>query len=356
MRVVVVGPTYPEAFAENISAALARAGASVTHVDSRSLVATVLARDGVVPRAVGAFERIALEQARLRRQLLGRPFADRVAAGMPDLVISTDGTLRRGDLVEARSRLGRGVPWVLWYPDHMANLGAQDALAAGYDRLYFKDALLVRRLAAMTGLPVRFLPEACDPFRHRPVDPTGDEASRYAADLALAGNMYAYRAEILKLLPAALDLRLYGKRARNATVRDAWFTGEFVADRAKSLAFGCAVAVLNTMHYAEIESVNARLFEATGCGALVLSDWRPGIDKLFVDGDEILTFRTVDELLSRWRSIEEMSEQERQTMRARAVARAHADHAYPDRLAVVFDDLGFSQLDWVRHPDGATCC
>lgn len=356
MNVAVIGPTYPESFAENIGNVLVRAGASVTLVDSRSSLTTVLARNGSVPRGVRALERVAIQEPRLRHMMLGRPLASRVREAAPDLVISTDGSLRRDDLLAARRASPGAPPWALWFPDALSNLGAQDALAAGYDRLYFKDALLVKRLRAMTRLPVAFLPEACDPFRHRPVVPTHAERDRFGCDMALAGNMYAYRVEILKRLPQTLDIRLYGNPARNASVPHDWFTRQYVVDRDKSLAFGCATAVLNTMHFAEIESVNARLFEATGCGALVLTEWRPGLEELFEDGTEVLTFRSVDELMSVWGSVASMTDIERDDLRRGAVRRAHRSHAYVDRLATMFEDLGFPQLAWVRHPQEAGCC
>lgn len=356
MKVTVIGPTYPEAFAENIGNVLARAGAVVTHVDSRSRLTTVLARDGNVPRGVRAVERLVVQEARLRRRLLSGPLASRIAHADPDLVISTDGALRYEDLTAGRRVVAGSTPWVLWYPDHLGNLGAQDALAAGYDRLYFKDAMLVERLRQMTSLPASLLREACDPFRHHPVTPTRAEYQRYTCDLSLAGNMYPYRAEVLAQLPRSIDVRLFGNRARNTSMPADWFTEEYVTDRAKSLAFGCATAVLNTMHYAEIESVNARLFEATGCGALVLSEWRPGIDELFVDGEELLTFRTAQDMVSAWRTIEEMLPEERDSVRVAAVRRAHAKHTYVDRLSRMFEDLGLPQLSWVRHPPELICC
>ena len=48
--------------------------------------------------------------------------------------------------------------------------------------------------------------------------------------------------------------------------------------------FRSATGVLNTMHLSEVAGVNARLFEAAGCGAAVLTDFRPTIPDLFAVG------------------------------------------------------------------------
>jgi spore maturation protein CgeB len=41
---------------------------------------------------------------------------------------------------------------------------------------------------------------------------------------------------------------------------------------------------------------NMRLYEATGCGALVISDFAPDVPEIFQPGREIVTYRTISEL------------------------------------------------------------
>ena len=67
-------------------------------------------------------------------------------------------------------------------------------------------------------------------------------------------------------------------------------TGRYLACDEKARIFRSAAGVLNTMHPAEVAGVNARLFEAAGRGAAVLTEFRQTVPDLFDIGSEILTF------------------------------------------------------------------
>ena len=58
-------------------------------------------------------------------------------------------------------------------------------------------------------------------------------------------------------------------------------TGRYLAREEKARVFRSAAGVLNTMHLAEVNGVNARLFEAAGCGAAVLTEFRSTVPELF---------------------------------------------------------------------------
>ncbi|MEX2553232.1 MAG: glycosyltransferase, partial [Actinomycetota bacterium] len=252
----------------------------------------------------------------------------------PEVVISTDGYLRPEDL--RRWRAATNATWALWYPDALSNLGAQDALVAPYDWLFFKDPHLVHRLTTMTSLAVHFLPEACNPKRHRPYEfSTARERAEYTCDVALFGNLYAYRVRVLEQLDRNLDLRLYGSRVRNAEPPEGTFTGRYVVGREKGLALRGARVLLNTLHYGEIESMNARLFEAAGCCAFIVTEWRPGLAKFFEDGREVISFRTVAELKSVLRDVLAWPALERERVAEAARTRAHREHTYERRLDVM---------------------
>jgi spore maturation protein CgeB len=92
------------------------------------------------------------------------------------------------------------------------------------------------------------------------------------------------------------------------------------------------------MHPAEIEGVNLRLFEAAGCGAAVLTEFRPTLPDLFSTGDEVLAFRDFEELIIQARGLLEDGGLSAKLGDA-AAARAHADHTYEKRLAVLLEKL-----------------
>jgi spore maturation protein CgeB len=93
------------------------------------------------------------------------------------------------------------------------------------------------------------------------------------------------------------------------------------------------------MFYAEIEGLNCTLFEAAGCGAFQIADWKPSLPELFEPEREVVTFRTRQELKERVDYYLAHPE-ERQEIADRAYARAHREHTYEARFNKMFEILG----------------
>ena len=96
--------------------------------------------------------------------------------------------------------------------------------------------------------------------------------------------------------------------------------------------------VLSTMPPAEIAGVNGRLFQVTGCGAAVLTEFRPAVPELFAVGDEVLAFRDFDELVGQaTRLLNETSLTAR--LGATAARRVDRDHTYELRVAAIMEKV-----------------
>ena len=195
MRVGVIGPVGSERFAENIADALQAMGHQVTQLGpardrDRGRLGT-----RVIGLALQAMPRIE-ERSQLHIAKLA------LDAGC-EVVINSDPYL----MPAVVSRLGRnGVRVAFWFPDPVTSLGRGLMLLAPYDAFFFKEPHLVERLRATLGLPVHYLPEACNPRWHRPVVPAGTEPY-----LVVAGNMYASRVRLLgRLIEKGIPLKLYG--------------------------------------------------------------------------------------------------------------------------------------------------
>jgi hypothetical protein len=81
-----------------------------------------------------------------------------------------------------------------------------------------------------------------------------------------------------------IPLKLYGgpfPRWIRDTPSRGVHAGRVVIGEEKARVFRGAVGVLNNLHPGEIDGVNARLFEAAGCGAAVLCEMRPVLPGLF---------------------------------------------------------------------------
>lgn len=326
MRIGVIGPTWPDAFAAHIIAALSALGHDPVSLGSCYAVG------GPYTSRAALIARTAVPALNERAQ---RKIVRAARENDCDVVLTVEQLL----LPEVVRELRRdGTRVALWFPDALVNLGRQLVLLAPYDALFFKDPYLVRCLRATLGLPVHYLPEACAPAGV-PV-PGTPGTDRY---LVLAGNMYPSRIRLLeRLLAAGIPLRLYGPAFPRWTgpspLRDV-HAGRCVFQAEKAQVFRSAVAVLNNLHPGEIEGLNTRLFEAAGAGAAILTEYRPALPDLFAVGHEVLAFGDFDELVSQATRL--LHEDGLSAKLGEAAARrARESHTYEHRLTELLEKLG----------------
>jgi spore maturation protein CgeB len=326
IRVGVVGPIGGDSFAENIIESLPGAGADPVTLGPAFPQSAHRPVAAALSLALRASDRVGL--AYQRSLVTAAERAD------VNLVLSTDHFLLPATVRELRRR---GVRVCLWFPDCVANLDRQRMLLGDYDALFFKDPLLVRRLSDMLDLPAHYLPEACNPSRHR--SPTAAPELPY---VVFVGNVYAARARLVgQLLDRGVDLRIYGPRIPR------WLSdprlgrhhaGRYLVGAEKAAVFRGARAVVNALHPAEMQSVNCRLFEAAGCGATVLCERRDSLSALFDEDREVLAFSTFDELVARIKQCEDDPAAALAVGDA-AAARSLSDHTYRHRLTRILETV-----------------
>ncbi len=326
MRIGVIGKMGLDFFAENIGDALQRMGHHVVPLGSaqpryqRRLAdrAALIARQALP----GLDERI---QRRIVRTALDAEC---------EVVLNVDANL----MPDAVARLQRGgIRVAFWFPDHIASLGRELMLLGSYDALFFKEPHLVDRLQAILGLPAYYLPEACNPRWHRPLVTAGTEPY-----FVIAGTMRPSRVRLIeRLLAKGLPLKLYGgeiPRWLGESPIRAVHVGYPVWREEKARIFRSAVGVLNTLYTAEVVGVNARLFEAAGSGAAVLTEFRPSLPELFDIGAEVMAYHDFDGLVDQAHRL--LSEVGLTAQLGDAAARrAHRDHTYDLRISTILEKL-----------------
>jgi spore maturation protein CgeB len=326
VHVGLIGPRGHDLFLDNIGDSLLRMGHQISflgcaRVGLRGSISTSAAR--VVLNAAPNLE----EHIHLR---LVRRAVDRGC----DAVINIEGGL--SPVAVAGLRRQR-IKVALWFPDAVSNLGRARMLAAPYNAIFFKDPLLVRRLRDVLGLPVAYLPEACNPRWHRPVGEPGNDGH-----IVVVGNTYLSRLLLIRRLhEAGIPLAIYGgppPRWAQKLLPSELFVRPPVFGEVKSRVFRGAAGVLNNLHPAEMHGVNCRLFEATAAGAAVLCESRPALSELFDTDREVMRFVTYSDLLEAIRALLADVRLTRDIGDA-ATKRAHAEHTYEVRLNTILDTL-----------------
>jgi len=334
MKILVIGPQFPDSFARNIVVALERMGHQVTGAEG------VRTRHHGNRLANGFWTCVPKAFPGLERKIF-REVVRKAAAVRPDLVLVTFAGLPPEVVNELKCVSDGKV--IGWYTDPVTNLYRHYLLASDFDFVFLKEPFLVRVARDKLGLNAFYLPECCNPTWHRPVDLDDANRKKYGCDLAAAGSLHYYRARMLEAF-ADYDLKIWGRNC------PAWldspvkkrYPNLFVAEGEKARAFGSAKIVVNTLQCAEIEGVNCTLFEAAGCGAFQIADWKASLPELFEPEHEIVTFRTRRELKEKVDYYLARPE-ERREIAERACARAHRDHTYEKRLERMFEVMDLAE-------------
>jgi spore maturation protein CgeB len=324
-RVLVVGHhIFPDTFEWHIAETFRRMGHVTEFFESA-------VRMGPMPyKAQQALKK--LNQAFLREpeRLFERRMLRAVQRFQPQLILVTLGSQLSPKTVQ---RL-RGVTTariVCWCQDQMTTLGRQYILGSEYDAVFVKDRHLQDLFSRMIkSTPFFYLPEACNPQVHRSVALSAEDEKRYGCDVMIAGTLYYYRQEILQRL-AGVDLKVWG-------LQPGWLLSRLkrrslppVFMEEKARAAKAARICLNTLHYGEVNGLNARAFEIAGCGGFQLITSVPVLAEHFDIDQEVAAFNSIDELLEKVRYYLDHP-QLAAAIAARGQLRAHRDHTYENRL------------------------
>lgn len=336
MKILVSGEVgYPDSFSKNIYVTLQEMGNEIKAVEPFLLSIKKPLNRILAGYAMRFFP--VLERGSYNRLLkMGSEF-------QPDLILVAGGQGPPPSVIGDLKRRTKSKV-VVWFPDYLGNFGREYVLAADYDAYFFKDQYIVEFFRDKLSKRAFLLPQACNPMWHRRLELTDEEKRKYGCDLTLAGNMYYYRALICQQF-LDYNFKIWGNnypRWLESPTRKI-YQNHYIAEEEKAKAFSAAKIVLNMMHYGELLGVNLRTFEAAGCGAFQIVDWKPNLHEFFEPEKEVATFRTLGELKEKVRYYLE-HDQERQEIADRGYRRAHADHTYEHRLrkllALTFDESG----------------
>lgn len=266
------------------------------------------------------------ERTRGLHSVLGRDLGSRLAAALKrhraDIVLVFKGAHLDPATIAALRPLS-AARWVNWFPDgpHLLDLSLR--IGAAYDWCFIFDSSMVARHRAL-GRRAEYLAEGFDPGYHRTM--AVEKAASHR--IAFVGSYEPLRAAALA---AVSDL---GLSARGP----GWPRGPLYGD-AFVRAFAEADVALNIHQFfgdsPEGErygtGANRRVFELSGIGTVQLCDAKADIHRHFREGEEIVLFRTPQEL--RAAAIRLLADpEERACVAARARVRAVREHTWRHRL------------------------
>lgn len=272
----------------------------------------------------------------LRRDRLQAVLSAQIAHLRPDVILNQD----MAAIPPSALRRDRGDCLLVGQHPCLATLPPPDRLRE-YDLLVSSMPSAVERFRSL-GIPARlsrlgFEPGVLDGLEKD----AGEHPVTFVGGLsALHRGRIAFLEALSRLVP---DLRIWAPDLR-ALRRDSplrrCYRGPAWGREALRILRASRIT-LNRHEDAAAHANNLRLYEATGAGALLLTDWTPDLHALFEPGREVAAYRNVEEAARLIRHY--LDREDRRAAVARAgQERTLREHTYLDRMR-----------ELARHLEGA---
>jgi spore maturation protein CgeB len=233
----------------------------------------------------------------------------------------------------------QGIVTCCWWLNDPFQIKRSLAQASNYD-YYVTNARGTLKDYQANGISnALFLPLGACPLVHRKLP---DEGKPY--DICFAGDWGPMREKMLLSLAGDFRVSIWGPWKKKLTkdsplnrclVKDGFFTPEEMAR-----IFNRSKIVLNIHSWFGSWNcgVNPRLFEANGCGAFQLSDYKKEIPELYEPDQEIVLYHNLDELKQK-ATFYLAADKRRSEIAEQGFKRTAREHTYAHRLAEMFNNF-----------------
>ena len=250
-----------------------------------------------------------------------------------------------------------GVITVLWFVEDYLRFTYWREIAQFFDFVFtIQRGACIEQIKAAGAGQVHYLPTACDPEIHRPVELSTEERERWGSLVSFVGAGYHNRQQMFANF-ANQPFKIWGTewplcRPFDSLVQEG---GRRIAVDEYVKIFNATDINVNLHSSAEKNGVdpygdflNPRTFELAACGAFQLVDEREYLAECFTPGEEIVTFNGLQDLQNK---IEYYSQRpdERIAIAARARERVLRDHTYEQRLRQLLDIVYTSKFERLRE-------
>ena len=240
-------------------------------------------------------------------------------------------------LMELRKR---GVITVLWFVEDYLRFTYWRETAQFFDYVFtIQKGRCLEEIRKAGAGQVHYLPTACNPLVHAPVELTDAEKERWGSPLSFVGAGYYNRQQTFASL-SHYPLKIWGTewptgRPFDKLVQE---SGRRLKPEEYNKIFNATDVNINLHSSSERDGVdptgdfvNPRTFELASAGAFQLVDERSLLAECFVPGEEIVTFSSVEDLRQKIEYYRDRPN-ERMAVAEKARTRALRDHTYQKRL------------------------
>jgi spore maturation protein CgeB len=210
------------------------------------------------------------------------------------------------------------------------SMGSRD-ICRHFDICWTSTEDAVKKYCVKGAIPV-YLPEGANPEVHRPYD------MEMTADVSFVGQCYGNRPLVIERLKSqGIQVEAYGYGWPNGPLPQKDMVRMYSKSRI-NLGFG-GVAGLSDAY-----CLKGRDFEIPMSGGLYLTEYHPELDRFYVIGSEITTYRDFDDLVNKIRFLLS-NPAKADEIRRRGYERAHREHSWEMRFEKIFQLIGLIQSE-----------
>ncbi len=234
----------------------------------------------------------------------------------------------------------RGVITVLWFVEDYLRFTYWKETAQFFDYVFtIQKGVCIEEIRKAGAGRVHYLPTACNPLVHAPVELTDAEKERWGSPLSFVGAGYYNRQQTFASL-SHYPLKIWGTEWPTARPFDKLVqeSGRRLKPEEYNKIFNATDVNINLHSSTERDGVdptgdfvNPRTFELASAGAFQLVDERSLLAECFIPGEEIVTFSSVEDLRQKIEYYRERPS-ERMAIAEKARTRALRDHTYEKRV------------------------
>ncbi len=267
--------------------AIERSGHELIRFDDREFVLP-----GLFRQKLGLLQEWDLN--RLNKRLLSL-----VSDSKPDLCLVAGGSRIQPETVHKIK--AQGIRTVLWTIDAPRDFQPILDSASSYDFVFCGGTEAQELLARARVKKTYWLPFACDPEVHAPVDISSEDKITWGSDVSFMGSYYPNRERILEKITDC-DLRIWGpgwdKLDHNSPLKKRATDTRLKPEEWKKIFSSSKINIVIHFQDGEILCYQAapRVYEALACRSFLLVDDQKDVQSLFQDGKHLVIFKESEDL------------------------------------------------------------
>ena len=220
-------------------------------------------------------------------------------ASKPEVCLVAGGNRILPDTIQKITNLG--IRTVLWTIDAPLDFKPILDAAPFYDIIFCGGTEAQELLARSRVQKSYWLPFACDPDIHKPVDQESGEEKKWGSKVSYVGSYYPNRAQVLKEI-SDFDLKILGpgwdKLARLSPLKKLATDTKLKPEEWTKIFSKSHINII--IHYQDGNTLcyqaAPRVYEVLACRSFLLVDNQKDVKSLFQDGKHLVIYRNIEDL------------------------------------------------------------